>query len=166
MSCNITGGFSLSCKDGVGGIDKIFIANGPVDSFTESAGVVTAITLPTGGSWFTFEVPKQSSSFSETISVSVENGTSFFTQQVELVFNRLEATKRNIIKALAQNTKLIIVVKLNDGKYISVGLEKGAELTAGTSESGKSFGDRQGGTLTFQALEVNPAYEVAAGIVE
>jgi len=39
MACsNLTAGFTLDCNDSNGGIDKIFIANGPVESITESNG--------------------------------------------------------------------------------------------------------------------------------
>ena len=52
MACsNLTGGFTLDCNDANGGIDKIFIANGPVESITETAGTITAITV--GGSALT-----------------------------------------------------------------------------------------------------------------
>lgn len=67
MACsNLTAGFVNDCNDGQGGIEKIFIANGPVDSITETAGLITAITV--GGSplvpadFFVFETPRQTSS--------------------------------------------------------------------------------------------------------
>ena len=64
MSCSaITAGFLDLCNDGTAGIEKIFIGNGPVESITETAGVITAITV--GGSamtpsdFFVFETPRQ-----------------------------------------------------------------------------------------------------------
>ena len=64
MACsNLTAGFTLDCNDAQGGIEKLFIANGPVESITESTGVITAITV--GGSplvpadFFVFETPRQ-----------------------------------------------------------------------------------------------------------
>ncbi len=52
MACsNLTGGFTHDCNAANGGIDKIFIANGPVESITETAGTITAITV--GGSALT-----------------------------------------------------------------------------------------------------------------
>ena len=64
MACsNLSSGFTLDCNESNGGIDKIFIANGPVESITESAGVVTAITVSGSplvpGDFFVFEVPRQ-----------------------------------------------------------------------------------------------------------
>ena len=40
MACsNLTAGLTLDCNDSQGGIDKIFIANGAVQSITESTGL-------------------------------------------------------------------------------------------------------------------------------
>ena len=71
MACsNITAGVLNGCSSNQGGLESIFIANGKVDSFTESAGVVTAITV--GGlalapaDFFEFEIPRQTSSISES----------------------------------------------------------------------------------------------------
>ena len=100
MACsNLTAGFTLDCNDSNGGIDKIFIANGAVESITESNGTITAITV--GGSaltpsdFFEFEVPRQTSSFTETINVSQENGTVFYDQALTMIFNKMEAAKRD-----------------------------------------------------------------------
>ena len=153
MSCNITAGFTLDCNDSNGGIEKIFIANGPVESITEAAGTITAITV--GGSaltpsdFFEFEVPRQTSSFTETINVSNENGTVFYDQALTMIFNKMEASKRDQILLLSQNNEMVVVFKDNNGKYFSVGVERGAYMTAGTSVSGVAYGDRNGYELTI-----------------
>ena len=52
MACsNLTAGFTLDCNDSNGAIVKIFIANGPVESITESNGLISANTV--GGSALT-----------------------------------------------------------------------------------------------------------------
>lgn len=170
MSCNITAGFTLDCNDSNGGIDKIFIANGPVESITETSGTITAITV--GGSaltpsdFFEFEVPRQTSSFTETINVSNENGTVFYDQALTMVFNKMEAAKRDQILLLSQNNEMVVVFKDNNGKYFSVGIERGAYMTAGTSVSGVAYGDRSGYELTVSGMEEQPSFEVTGSIVE
>ena len=171
MSCsNLTAGFTLDCNDSNGGIDKIFIANGPVQSITESAGTITAITV--GGSaltpsdFFEFEVPRQTSSFTETINVSQENGTVFYDQALTLIFNKMEASKRDQILLMAQATDMVVVFKDNNAKYFSVGIERGAFMTAGSSVSGTSYSDRNGYELTISGMEEAPSYEVTGSIVE
>ena len=171
MACsNLTAGFTLDCNDSNGGIDKIFIANGPVQSITEAAGVITAITV--GGAalvpadFFEFEVPRQTSSFTETINVSQENGTVFYDQALTMVFNKMEAAKRDQILLMAQATDMVVVFKDNNGKYFSVGVERGAFMTAGSSVSGTAYGDRNGYELTISGMEEAPSYEVTGSIVE
>ena len=122
MACsNLTAGFTLDCNDAQGGIEKLFIANGPVESITEAAGVITAITV--GGnalapaSFFVFETPRQTSSLTETITPSQENGTVTYDQQLTMIFNKMSATKRNQILLMAEATNMVCVAKDNDGKY-------------------------------------------------
>jgi len=171
MACsNLTAGFTLDCNDSNAGIDKVFIANGPVESITESAGTITAITV--GGSalvpadFFEFEVPRQTSSFTETINVSQENGTVFYDQALTMVFNKMEASKRDQILLMAQATNMVVVFKDNNGKYFSVGVERGAYMTAGTSVSGTAYSDRNGYEITISGAEASPSYEVTGSIVE
>lgn len=171
MACsNLTGNITLDCNDQQGGIDKIFIANGPVESITETAGTITAITV--GGSalvpadFFEFEVPRQTSSFTETINVSQENGTVFYDQALTMVFNKMEATKRDQILLMAQATNMVVVFKDNVGKYFSVGVERGAYMTAGTAVTGTVYSDRNGYEITVSGAEASPSFEVTGSIVE
>ena len=171
MACsNLTAGFTLDCNDSNGGIDKIFIANGPVQSITESSGTITAITV--GGSalapsdFFEFEVPRQTSSFTETINVSQENGTVFYDQALTMIFNKMEAAKRDQILLMAQATDMVVVFKYNNDKYFSVGVKRGAFMTSGSSLSGTAYGDRNGYELVISGMEEDPSFEVTSTIVE
>lgn len=171
MACsNLTAGFTLDCNDSNGGIDKIFIANGPVESITESSGTITAITV--GGSaltpsdFYDFDVPRQTSSFTETINVSQENGTVYYDQALTMIFNKMEAAKRDQILLMAQATDMIVVFKDNNEKYFSCGIARGAFMTAGSSVSGTAYGDRNGYELTISGMEDQPSFEVTSSIVE
>jgi len=171
MACsNITAGFINDCLDANGGIDKIFIANGPVESITEAAGLVSAITV--GGSalvpadFFVFETPRQSSTIVETATISQENGTVFYDQALTMVFNKMEAAKRNQLLLMAEATSMVVVAKDNNGKYWSIGLERGAFTSAATATSSTAYGDRNGYEITISGLEAAPMYEVDGTIVE
>ena len=171
MSCSaLTAGFLDLCNDGTGGIEAIFIANGPVESITESAGNVTAITVGgaalTPSDFFKFETPRQSSSITETTTVSQENGTLFFDQQLTCVFNKMEATKRDQLLLMAQATTMVVVAKDGNGNYWSIGVEKGAFLVSGSATSGVAYGDRNGYEIVIGGLEASPMYTVTSTIVE
>ena len=171
MSCsNLTAGFTLDCNDSQGGIEKLFIANGPVESITEATGVITAITV--GGSalapsdFFEFATPRQTSSLTETTTASQENGTVTYEQALTMVFNKLEADKRNQLLLMAEATSMVVVAKDNNGKYWSIGIERGAYLTSATSTSGVAYGDRNGYEVTVNGMEKAPIFEVTGSIVE
>lgn len=166
MSCNITSGIIRDCRDNQGGVLYAYIANGPVDGFTETAGLVTAMTV--GGvapTFYKFEFNKQVASFTETVNASTENGTVFYTQELTMVFSKMSAEKRNQLQLMAQNTELVVVYKDGNGKFFSCGLTRGAVLSTGSSTTGTSYGDLNGVTLTLQGLEPHPSYEVDATVV-
>ena len=166
MACNISSGISLDCRDSQGGVLYAYIANGPVDGYTEAAGVISAITV--GGvapTFYKFEFPKQTASFTETVNASTENGTVFYTQELSMVFNKMTAEKRNQLTLMAQNQELLVIVKDGNNKFWTVGLERGAVLSAGTQTSGAAYGDRNGMELTLQGLEAQPTFEVDAAVV-
>ena len=171
MSCSaITAGFLDLCNDSTGGIEKIFIGNGPVQSITESAGLISAITV--GGSamtpsdFFVFETPRQVSSITETTTVSQENGTLFFDQQLTAVFNQMSAAKRDQLLLLAQATTMVVVAKDGNGNYWSIGVEKGAFLVSASATTGTTYGDRNGYEIVIGGLEANPIFAVTSSIVE
>ena len=171
MACSaINSGVFDLCNDSTGGIEKIFIGNGPVESITETAGVITAITVGgvpmTSSDFYVFETPRQVSSLTETTTVSQENGTLYFDQQLTMVFNKLDADKRNQLLLLAQATSLVIVAKDGNGKYWSVGIEKGGFMVSGSATSGTAYADRNGYELVLGGLESSPMYEVTSTIVE
>ena len=171
MACSaLTAGILDLCNDGFSGIDKIFLANGPVDSFSETAGVVSDIIVSgvsvVPADFFVYEVPRQTSAITETITATQENGTVTYQQDLSMIFNQMEAAKRNQILLMAQATTILAVAKDNNGRYFSIGLEFGAYLTAGTSTSGTAYSDRNGYEVTISGLEKQPMFEVTGSIVE
>lgn len=171
MSCsNINASLPLDCLGGEGGIDKVWIANGPVESIAETAGVITSVVV--GGSplvpadFFEFGTPRQSSVLTETPAISQENGTISYQQDLTLVMNKLDAAKRNALLLMAQSNKMFVVVKDNNGKYWSVGALRGAYLSAAEATTGTAYADRSGYSLTITAMEAEPMFEVTSTIVE
>ena len=171
MACSaLTAGFLDLCNDGTGGVEKIFIANGPVESITATAGNITAITVGgtplTPADFFEFEVPRQTSSLTETTTVSQENGTLYFDQQLTMVFNRMSAEKRNQLLLMSQATTMVVVAKDGNGSFWSIGVEKGAFLISASATSGTAYADRNGYEIVLGGLEPSPIYTVTSSIVE
>lgn len=160
-SCQITSTICKGCRDNVGGIKAAYIVAGCVTGTTVDANGKILTVGATGGTVYEFQVEKNTSVFVETITPSLENGTIFYQQDLTLVFFKLQQAIRNQIRLLGQNTNLKVFVQTNDGSYWYLGEDFGMFLSAGTGESGTTFGDRNGYSITLQGLEKEPARELA-----
>lgn len=150
MACELTTGFSLDCKDGVGGVKKIVLVDkANVDSFSLDANqIVTLIVGPASGDLFTYELPTQTASFEETINFNRDNGTVFYTQTVNVMLHKLSSAKRLELQTVAKARVIIFVLDSNDNWW-AVGYENGADLSTSTAATGTALGDANGYTLAF-----------------
>ena len=165
MSCALTSGFTLPCRDGVGGVKTIYITElANFASATIASGVVTALTLDTGKKFWTYELTEETAEVTEKATVSVENGSIFYDQSISLQLQKQQASTRNELRLLAQNNCLVIELDRN-GKYFIYGYENGVKVESIDATTGKSMGDFNGYKLTLKGKESNPAYEVSSNII-
>lgn len=86
MSCTVTAGLQISCKEGIGGIKAIYL--GAYDTFANTASITNnEFTALATGSVYEFQLPKHTGSFTEEGTISIENGTVFYTQTVVASFH-------------------------------------------------------------------------------
>ena len=100
--------------------------------------------------------PKNSSSFTQTVNSSIENGIVFYTQTLSLVLNKPVVADVVELTELGKGRLAIIVQDTNDN-YFVMGHTRGAELSGGTLTTGTAVGDLAGYTLEFTAEEGIPA---------
>lgn len=172
MSCALTQGFNLDCREGVGGTKEVYIIETDnVASITETSGVVTAITKSTGKRFWKYSLVRETSNATETITGSEANGTLFYAQQVQLIINRRQASVRNEIMLLAKNRLTIVVVEnqvisgTQQNRSWLYGRVNGLLLNGGSSDSGTAWADRNGYTLPFTGNEVELAPEVLFSVL-
>ena len=164
-ACQITSGFTLGCRDNVGSIKQIYILSGSVTNVVDaSEGLISSITG--SGEFFTFELFRETSDYTENVTVAPENGTVVYEQNVNAVFFKMQTATRNQIKVLAQNPTIRMIVETNNtgttSQYVYVGEEYGMQLLTSAGGTGTLFGDRNGYTLTFTGREPNPASFISA----
>ena len=153
MACALTQGYTLDCRDSLGGIVEVYFTEAAnVTTTTEASGVITALVKATGKKFYKYELTKGTSMFTENVASNVQNGTLYFTPELTIILNKLQANTRNEILLLAQN-RLVAVAKDNNGKYWYLGKTRALDLTAGSAASGTAEGDRSGYTLTFTGAE-------------
>ena len=164
MSCALTQGYTLDCRDSLGGIVEVYFTEAAnVTATTEASGVITSLTKDTGKRFWKYALVKDTSMFNQTITASVANGTVFYTQELQIILNKLQTNTRNEILLLAQNS-LVAVVKDSNGNYWYLGKTRGIDLTAGSAATGTAQGDRSGFTLTFSGAEPAMAPSVAQAV--
>lgn len=163
MACTLTTGRKLACKDAVGGIKAVYLAEyGTLGTATIGAsGYVTAFSL-TNYTLYEYDV-KSASGLEQTINSSDDNGTTFYEQVLTLVLNKLDPlTQVELHKVIANRPH--VFVQDNNGNYLAVGMTRGT-TTTGTISSGIALGDLNGYTLTITAQEPLMAQFVTASLV-
>ena len=154
MACNITAGRNEVCKDSIGGLSGVYFLNYTTGSFTKNGnGEVTA--LPSGSTVYYYEL-KGNSAYTETVNTSRDNGTTFFSQELLLNLKKLTNEMTTQMKLLAYGRPQIVVWTMN-GDALLVGEREGADMTAGTLQTGAAMGDLYGYSLTFTGQEQLPA---------
>lgn len=112
-----------------------------------------------GRPFYQYELPKQTATMLETKTASTENGTLFYQQDLTIIENKLNVTLRNEFYNMAQLKTIAIVNDRNGIKWM-LGSDTGLEVTAGTSQTGVQFSDRNGYEITLTGLESYPMYAV------
>jgi hypothetical protein len=161
MACLLSTGYTLGCRDSIGGIKRAYIGN--FDSgatYTLDANeIVTAFSGATV-SYYTFEQEMETGEFNQTGAYSTENGTVFFDQQLTLTFHKNDATLRNQLLVLSQ-ANMSVIVEDQRGEFWLMGYQNGVRVINGAMNTGKAYGDMNGVTITFQGKEPEPAYNIS-----
>ena len=163
MACTLTTGRKLACKDAVGGIKAIYLAEyGTLGTATiGGTGYVTAFSL-TNYSLYQYDV-KSASGLEQTINSSDDNGTTFYEQVLTCVLTKLDPlTQLELQKVIANRPHVFI--QDNNGNYLAVGMTRGT-MTTGTISTGIALGDLNGYTLTITGQEPLMAQFVTSSLV-
>ena len=169
MACDITAGRIEQCKDSVSGLKTMYLINyddlnsdsptyvtygtgDNVDEITDWIPVddTTQLTL------YKFELKSTANSFTTAINSSRDNGTTFFEQTLVAALKRQDVVTHKNVKLLAYGRPRIIVRTMTD-QFFLMGLDQGADVSAGEISSGAALGDFNGYSLTFTAQEELPA---------
>jgi hypothetical protein len=161
MSCTITKGRRLQCKNQKAGIKNVYFLNFGSYGFSITNGVLTSIGDISDPAFdlYKYEV-KGASGLEETWNVSRENGTAFVSQVLTLQLPRLDAETQNELKLLVYGRPIAFVEDYN-GNIKVAGALSGMEATGGMITTGQASGDLTGFTLEMTGEEVEGAPFVA-----
>ena len=167
MSCDITAGRIEQCKDSVSGLKAIYVIN--YDKLNSDAVAYSAVAgeedvidtwvpidTATAMNLYKFELKSTTNSFTTAIESSRDNGTTFFSQTLVAALKRQDAVTTKNVKLLAYGRPRIVVRTMTD-QFFLMGLDQGADVSAGEISTGAALGDFNGYSLTFLAQEEMPA---------
>jgi len=162
MACLLTTGRKVPCKSAFGGIKTVYFAY--YGSLTAIAIDATTKEATTTGSatWYEYDV-KGNSSLETTVTSSRENGTTFYTQSLNLTLTFLDAQTQDELQTLAVARPYIVVEDYYGNSFLC-GYENGMECTGGTVVTGAAAGDLSGFTLTFEGMEEAAPFFLAAAV--
>ena len=160
MACTLTTGRNIPCKSAFGGIKSVFFADyGSLTAITVDATTKEA-TVTGSPDWYEYKV-KGNSSLETTVTSSRENGTTFYTQTLNLTLTFLDAKTQHELQILAWGRPYAVIQDYY-GNHFLCGYENGMECTGGTVVTGAAAGDLSGFTLTFEGMEEYAPYFLSA----
>ena len=172
MACDITRGRLIDCKDGIGGLKAIYIAKGYSNNVSEVA-TINATEMTTAGfaTWqiqsgsktevFKYDLVHNLSSLSVNVNSDNANGTTFFSQTLSIVLQKIDHDMTNELRLIAYARPQIFVQDSLDNVFL-LGIDNGCHVTGGTVVTGTAMGDMNGYTLEWGADEKNALIQLPA----
>lgn len=151
MSCLISKGKLLGCKDQRGGIKNLYFANYDSYGFTISNHAITS--LGTLDEVFKYEVKATTNTLTETGTSSQDNGTFLVAQALAVTLPKLGADLQAQCQLICAGRPYVFVEDYN-GNIMLVGAENGT-MSNMTKVTGGAGADLSGYTLTVNAEEKN-----------
>ncbi len=163
-ACYLSTGYTLDCRtSSTGGIKTMWIlggANNSITGYTVTNSEVSAIGGT--GTWFKFELPKQSGSLSETLGINTVAQSVTFQPEVVVNLPKLQTTLRDAFVELVALNEVYALIEDNNNRYWLVFLDNGGLVTAGSLNTGQAYTDLNGVTaLTISGGEPTSIREVA-----
>jgi hypothetical protein len=163
MSCFISDGYTLDCRNAsIGGIKELWILgdSGHTISGYTTSGTDEITSFSGAGTWYNFELVKQSSSFTEEVQVNDVAQSVTFAPSIVVSLPKLDQSLRNLFFDLVKQNELQVIVKDNNERYWMVGLANGLLVSSGSMATGQAYNDLNGITLTMTGGEPEASREI------
>ena len=160
-------GTAFDCNANLAGVKEVYITYyndvSVAGAINYSAHTISAATLSEGVKWYTYEFARNTSSLNSVLTKDEANGTRYYTNTLELIFNKLTADKHLEVMALAAEKLAVIVVDNNDKKWY-LGADAYVSGTAEEVGTGTSADDRNGYTVTIEGTSAYLPFEFTGEI--
>lgn len=150
-------GLNAGCKDSVGGVAKIWLADKSAVTWTIDASTHT-IKPDATSAFKVYNLRRGAASMTSTLTVN-DNAGSYFSTEVAINFLKMETSKRLEVMAMLMG-QTTGVVKDNNSKYWAVGINNPLEGSAGTGETGTAASDANQYSVTISVDDAELPYEI------
>lgn len=155
-------GITMDCASSLGGIKRVWLTQyGATVTVDESTNMISSISIPESNEWYEYQFRKGTGSLTSTLTVDETAGTNYVTNELALVFTKMETAKRIEIAALSVG-HLCAVVEDSNGKYWFLGKDDYVSASAGTGVTGTAKGDQNAYTITLSTDSESYPYELSA----
>lgn len=157
-------GIALDCNPVLAGIKRVYLGyNDQLTITTDTAAQTATIAAKEGASatakLYAYDIVANTGGLTSTITKNEQNGTRYYTNTIAMQFNRLEAAKHLEVQAMAAEA-LVAIVETNDGKYWVVGADSYLSATESNVQTGSSFDDLNGYTISLAARSAYLPFEI------
>lgn len=148
-------GIKLDCNPVLAGIKRVYLGYNDQLTITPNTETQTATIAAKEGATGTaklypYDVVANTGGLTSTITKNEQNGTRYYTNTIAMQFTRLDADKHLEVQAMAAEA-LVAIVETNDGKFWVVGADSYLSATESTAQTGSSFDDLNGYTISLAA---------------
>lgn len=160
-------GIAKDCSPNKGGVKRVYAANfADFKAEVDENGKAT-ITAVNGEKLHKYEFPRGLASMTSTATIDASTGARYYTTDVALFFNRMDATKRMEIMALFVADAIVIVEDENGTLWLP-DYENPMVCSAGEGGTGTAVGDANRYGITLQVMSDGLPYEVESieGLIE
>jgi hypothetical protein len=165
MACAIASGYTKDCRDSSGGIKIIYVTElANKSTLTHASALISTFTLTSGKKFWTFEVEQATATASDNLKPNAANGSLYYEHTVTMPLVKRSANMSHVIKLIAQNDVMVIVLDQN-GNYWLLGGNNGLKMQDSTSPFGTAMGDLNGYQLNLMGMDSGPALQVPSNLI-
>lgn len=159
-------GITQDCTPSLGGIKAVYIIPySYVTGVTVEDDKISAITLEAEKKFLKYEFRRNTGSLTSTLIVDETAGTNYVTNELSLVFTKMESTKRLEVAALAVG-HCVAVVEDSNGFYWYLGKDDYVAASAGTGVTGTAKGDQNAYTITLTTDSETYPFELSDAAIK
>lgn len=156
-------GIGLDCNPVLAGIKRVYLGYNDQLTITpdteNQTATIAAKSGATGAKLYAYDIVANTGGLTSTVTKNEQNGTRYYTNTIAMQFNRLEAKKHLEVQAMAAEA-LVAIVETNDGKYWVVGADSYLSATESNVQTGSSFDDLNGYTISLAARSAYLPFEI------